>query len=173
MRPEGVAAGLMALQLALQGAPWPWVAAGALLAGAGWRWAPLRHGLGSVLLGGLGMIAGAGLDRAIGAVPACHGGPTFGFATLGMVVGCVLACAFVCASTGRPRFDGLFHGVVLAGMWAGEETAVALAASFGQAAGHWTMVLGMGAGAGLGALAADLLRPAAGGLEGRRGVPDA
>lgn len=173
MRLEAAAAALMALQAALVGAPWPWVAAGALLVGAGWRWAPLRHGLGSVLLGGLGMIAGAALDRAVGVVPACHGGPMFGFATLGMVLGCTLACVLVCASAGRPRFDVIFHGVVLAGMWTGEEAAVALATVSGLAAGHWTMVLGMGAGAAVGALAAGLLRPADGaGLRGLREAAD-
>lgn len=159
MRVEAAVAGLMALQAAAVGVPWWGVLLAALGVGLAWRWAPLRHGLGSVVLGGLGMVAGAALDRALGAVPACHGGPVLGFATGGMVLGCTLACVLVCALAGRPRADLLFHAIVLATMWTGEEAAVALVTLSGHTAGHWTMVIGMGVGTAIGALAAALLRP--------------
>lgn len=169
MRVEWLAAGLMALQAALVGAPGWGVAVAAAAAGVGWRLPALRHGLGSVILGGLGMVAGAAVDRGLGVVPACHGGPWLGFATVGMVLGCTLACVLVCAQAGRPRADVVFHGVVLAAMGAGEEAAVALAVVAGYPAGHWTMVLGMGLGAALGALAAGLLRPSDGIVSPHRG----
>lgn len=180
---EGLAVFLLiAAQGLWIGAIGPGVALGLVLGGLAWASgamhrspalaavrAPLRHGLGSIAAGGLGMLLGGWADTTFRGVPSCHEVPGFGLGTVGMITGCTLACLWICAqdldrSVGRgpwlrALFDPRFHGVVIVAMLLGEEVARAAALLVGQVADHWTLVGGMALGTSIGAVLGGLWVP--------------
>ncbi|MCB9673349.1 MAG: hypothetical protein H6734_28055 [Alphaproteobacteria bacterium] len=133
------------------------VAVACLLA---WTQPLLRHGVGSFAMGGMGMAVGGWADALLGLGASCHEAGFWSLSTLGMVVGCTLACIAVCRLGGASGLDPLFHATTLLGMFAGEQVMVAAALLLGQTAGHWTLTLGMAAGSAVGALTAGLVRQA-------------
>lgn len=159
--PGLLVAALVLVQGGFTGAPWHWALLGALASGIAWGLPALRHGLGSLAMGGVGMLLGGLVDTAVFGTPSCHGGaPAIGFSTGGMVFACTATCVWLCGAAGRPRGDLVFHGITLGGMLLGEEAARAAGLVGGWVPGHWTMVGGMAVGTAIGALSAGLLRPA-------------
>lgn len=157
MRPELVMLLAMGVQGLWTGLHPLWSLLLAGLVAALWKVGPLRHGLASVALGGLGMLGGAAVDQAIGLAPACHGGSPASLSTVGMVGACMLGCVWVCGMSGRRPGLG-FHALVVVAMLAGEEAGRAALTGVDWPP-HWPAVLGMGLGTAVGALAAGLLLP--------------
>lgn len=151
-----IAAGLLLQALLTE--QWLVAAGMSALCAAAWSVPWLRHGVGSLALGGAGMIVGVQLDTALGFGMSCHDAGFWSVSTLGMVVGCTAACVAVCRLGGASGLNPVFHAMTLVGMFTGEQTAIALATALHQVPGHWVMTVGMAAGAAIGAVAASLVK---------------
>lgn len=157
-----ISLGAVAVLVVFQGVAtgqWALGALAALGCCALWLVPTLRHGVGSFALGGAGMAIGGWGDALLGLGASCHDAGFWSLSTLGMVLGCTVACVVVCRLGGASGLNPVFHGITLVGMFTCEQLMVVAMALVGHQADHWFLTLGMALGAGVGALTAGLSQP--------------